>query len=374
MKRKSRSPAEKQHETCDVWLDTSSLKRRKLQNLIGKPGLRVANRLSYSTPTKVSLPFTKQTTISTFFSVQQAEEKKTNTHKRLLTVASNSASNLKDHELPSREKAPLPASSQPLDLEEWSQQKTQGVCLPPWCSAPTQAQSNSCILPDTKGKVSVAERGDPLSLDLIQHLEQKRVLDHAAISYSPLIEQNGGRKRETNTTLFPLDSQHLQIVSSRRTKAQRKHRCPSSNSENIDPQLEKSITKMKTLKSFNITASGLCLKTNDAISNSDEGHETSHVDVASLLFTQDSEGHKVISNCFFRGQGEPSLQKKPLRHKSSTVSSPSYTECSGACYSAERGPHIDPGMRLSVLTDVSQKSCYDLLFTEDSEGNRVIKH
>ncbi|XP_044290867.1 aurora kinase A and ninein-interacting protein-like [Varanus komodoensis] len=373
MKGKGRSSAVKQQETCNVWLDTSALKKSKLQNLIGKPVLRAVNRPSPCLePTKAPVPFTKQTTISTFFSAQQAEERRTNADKKLSGPSSNSVSNLRDSELSKGAGVPLRAALlQPLELQEPAE-TPQGFNIPPSSSA-TPPQRAGCIFPSSKVNVSAAEL---LSSGSTQHLGEKGVLDPAAAD-APLREGNGVWKRES---LFSQSSHNLPRVSARqRTKVQRKYRCPSScsdfsDSENINPQQEKSVIKVKTLKSVDRTASDLCLKTSNATSDFGKGHETTQVDTPRLLFTQDTEGHKVISNHFPHGQGKLSLHNRPPWNKSSTVSSPSCKDCFGACFSAERGPHIAPGMSWSVLADISQKSSCDLLFTEDSEGNRVIKH
>ncbi|XP_028597463.2 aurora kinase A- and ninein-interacting protein isoform X1 [Podarcis muralis] len=377
MKQKAKSPAQKQSESCGVWLDTSALKKRKIQSFMAKPVLRTLNQLSHCPlPTKAPLQCTKQTTISTFFSTQQAEEKKTNPNRRL-AVASNRAFKVNNHGLFRSGKTMLPADM----LQEgggWTQQ-TPGLHSSPCNSTPPEAQTTTCVLP-TERRDSAAEREDPPLLNFIQQLEEKRDPDHRTLSDLALREKNSGWEREKHTTLFPQSSQSL-TVTSKDTKTQRRHRCPPScyssfmqscDSENINPQLEQSTMEVKPLKSSNQSVAGLCLKINKAACSSDKGIEDSQVGLP--MFTQDSEGHKVISHLFVQGRGKTSLQKKLLGDESNSIMSPSYHGCLGACCSAESWTHLSPGGSVSVLTDSSEKSCYDLLFTEDSEGNRVIKH
>ncbi|KAH0631201.1 hypothetical protein JD844_005418 [Phrynosoma platyrhinos] len=366
MKRKGRNPDDKQHESCGVWLDTSALKRRKLQNLIGKPALRILNQLP-SLPSKAPLlPCTKQTTISTFFRAQQSGERDINTNKQLPAGASNSASNQHDHELLAGERTSLPTSlTQPVVMQEYKQvvEKPEHISL--WNSVPAEPQSNSCVLSYIKGEDSTVQGEDPLSLNLSQHQKEKGLLVQEAVSKSPLREKNGGWKKEKPVTLACQSSSNLKIASDKRIKGWRRYKPPSScndssfmessDFENIDPQLGKNIIEMRPMKNFSKSLPRLC--------------ENSQVDVTNPLFTEDSEGHKVISHRFFREQTPLSQQGK-----SSSGVSPSHKDYFGACYPVERRYHVSPGRSLSVLADMSQKSCYDLLFTEDSEGNKVIKH
>ncbi|XP_042295190.1 aurora kinase A and ninein-interacting protein [Sceloporus undulatus] len=377
MKRKGRTADDKQHESCGVWLDTSALKRRKLQNLIGKPDIKNTEPIP-SSPSKAPLPCTKQTSISNSSRAQPSGEREINTSKQLPAGASNSASNLTNHELLAGERTSLLTSLiQPVLMQEYKQQvveKPQHIS--PWNSFLAEPQSNSCVLSYIKGEDSTTAQGEnPLSLNFSQHQKEKGLLDQGAVSKSPLREKNGDWKKEKPATVACQGSPNLKIerASDKRTKGCRRYKPPSScndssfiessDSENIDPQLGTNITEMSPMKNFSKTLPGFCLKSNGICS------ENSQVDVTNSLFTQDSEGHKVISHRFFREQTPLSQQGK-----SSSGVSPSHKNCFGACYPVERRPHVSPGRSLSVLADISQKSCYDLLFTEDSEGNKVLKH
>ncbi|XP_072836425.2 aurora kinase A- and ninein-interacting protein [Pogona vitticeps] len=371
MKRKSRSLAGKQQEACGVWLDTSALKRRKLQSFLGKPVLKVLSQpSSYSAPSKVSFLRTKQTTISTFFRPQQAGDGKTRS-KSLLPVATNGSSNMKSPHLPAGGEDPLPASViHPVVMERCGQQlvKKPQPYLPGNCH-PVQAQLyNSCILRSTKDDNPAGEKEYPFSFDLAQRWEEKRVLDYAPVFEPPLRERNGDWERDPPLSLLR-ESPKRKVASSQRTKFQRRYRDPSSDSENINPQLEKGMNQGKPLEGLRETAPRLLLQASGHFCSS----ENSQVDVASSLFTQDSEGYKVISHCL-PDRGKLHLQNKPLWGKNSSAVSPSHKGHSEACYSTAGGPRTSPGTTRSVLADTSEKSCYDLLFTEDSEGNKVIKH
>ncbi|XP_030394546.1 aurora kinase A and ninein-interacting protein [Gopherus evgoodei] len=81
---RKRSTAE-QFETCGIWLDTAKLKKRKIQTLISKPTSNMPNPLlerNYNshisvnfTQTRLSQAYTRQTTISSFFSIQPTGQK-----------------------------------------------------------------------------------------------------------------------------------------------------------------------------------------------------------------------------------------------------------------------------------------------------------
>ncbi|XP_062818871.1 aurora kinase A- and ninein-interacting protein [Anolis carolinensis] len=393
MKRKRRNPDENQNECCGVWLDTSALKRCKIQNLMGKPRLRILTRLpSYSPPSKAPLPCTKQTTISTFVRAQQTGEREINTNGELLAAASNSASHLKDHEWPAGEPTPLPDSLIQAGVTQECKQHIaeKPQLISPWNLAPTEAQRNSCVVGYAKGKKSAAQSGDPLSVNFSQHQEEKGTpvkinsfvlteppltmnlhksfTQQETLSKLPLREKNDGWEKEKTSTSASQSSPNPKAVSYK-TKDRRKYNptsfVESSDSENIDPQLEKSMTTIRPMKNVSKITPGFSLESNYEISNYKYGNSE---DATRPLFTQDSDGHKVISHRRFREPSQLSFQRKSQRGKSGSGESQSPKDRFGACYSVEKRPHIP------VVANISQQPCYDLLFTEDSEGNKVIKH
>uniref|UniRef100_A0A8C8VQU2 Uncharacterized protein n=1 Tax=Pelusios castaneus TaxID=367368 RepID=A0A8C8VQU2_9SAUR len=87
------------------------------------------------------------------------------------------------------------------------------------------------------------------------------------------------------------------------------------------------------------------------------------------LFTQDSEGYRVISHQHF--YENVSSQKKYPQDKPNFVDKGT-TPISVGCFRVYSSGAWD---RTPVATNIDEpESCYDSLFTEDSEGNRIIKH
>ncbi|XP_015267120.1 PREDICTED: aurora kinase A and ninein-interacting protein isoform X2 [Gekko japonicus] len=354
MKRKGRSPAEEQGEACGIWLDTSARKNRKMQTLIAKPTLSMQNRpLLYPVPEKVPLPFTKQTTISTFFRSQPVGEKKANRNRGLSGATSESNYNLQGH-------------------ESLKGERSQLVSFPPlWEFKPVQhhahrisAQSNSRWMDGVKGGKCTTEDEN---LDFTQHLEANGVIEHAAVSRSPLGDKNGGWR--PSSTLYSQASRNLKALRKDRSRSShsRSCLCDSSNSENTDPQLERCGTAMK-LKGFNQNMIGIPSETVTPPCVSDNGTENSQPGCTTSSFSQDSEGDRVISQGFSGERGNLCLLKQALWDKSHRGTNQAYRDCFRACFPAESGPQLPAGAEISLDT------CYDLLFTEDSEGNRVIKH
>ncbi|XP_053123729.1 aurora kinase A and ninein-interacting protein-like [Hemicordylus capensis] len=370
MKWRGRKPAEQHHEACGIWLDTSGLKKQKVQTRIAKLPLRVLNRLSpYSASTKAPLPCTKQTTISTFFSAHQGDERKTKANKRLLAVAPGGATHQQCRELSPGERNRMAASLPQLVQEHHQQaeQKSQGLHFPPRASA--HAQSNSRSKDTAMQRENTIEGEDPFS-SVTRPLEEEGCCDHTALFSSPLRERNGGWRRERKSTGWSHCSRNQEARPCESVTAWRRCRHPSSSSEhcfvdsteaeNINPQLEGNIMEVKSLKGFHQTVARPC--------DSDYNKGNSQGELTSPLFTQDSEGHSVISH----NQGKLPLQNKLLQNKANpavlVVAAPNK-----GCNSAPKGPHLSTEAIFFGGAGLSQLS-YDLLFTEDSEGNRVIKH
>ncbi|XP_060114616.1 aurora kinase A and ninein-interacting protein-like [Heteronotia binoei] len=356
MKRKGRSPAEQPQEACGIWLDTLALKKSKMQTLIAKPTLRMQSRpLPYPALEKVPLPFTKQTSISTFFCSQPVGEKKANANTELSGAASKGDCNLQGRGTLEGDRSQLAVSSFP-PLQEFKrvQHHARWTC----------AQNNSGRLDQAKGEKCTTEDDN---LDCTQHPEANGVIEHTAVSRSPLKDKNGGWR--TSSTVYSQTSQNLKVLRRGRTCSSysKSHLSDSSNSENTDPQLERSGAAMK-LKGFNQNMIGIPSETVMAPCVSDKGPKDSQLGCTPSLFSQDSEGRRVISHRFSGERGNLCLLKQPLWDKSDRGTSPAYRDCLGACFPAESGPQLHPGAEISL------NSCYDLLFTEDSEGNRVIKH
>ncbi|XP_054855948.1 aurora kinase A and ninein-interacting protein-like [Eublepharis macularius] len=358
MKRKGRSPTEQQHEACDIWLDPSAFKKRKMQTLIAKSALRVKNRpLLYPGSEKVPLPFTKQTTISTFFRSQSSDEKKTNTNRGLLSIASKSDCSLQRCESLEGERSQLAASLFP-PIQEFK--------LIQHYTHQTSAQSDSRSMALAKEKSTADD-----NLDSTQRPEANGVTEHTAVASSPLRGKNGGQR--TFNTPYSLTNQNRKALrrNGNCSSHSKNHLSDSSDSENIDSRSDRCGTAMKW-KGFNQNGTGILSEI--ALCSSDKGSKNSQLGCATSLFSQDSEGHRVISHRFSGEQRKLCLPKQPLQDKSNQGASPAYRDCFGACFPAQSGLQLAAGMNLPAQAENRLKSCYDLLFTEDSEGNRVIKH
>ncbi|XP_058051896.1 aurora kinase A and ninein-interacting protein-like [Ahaetulla prasina] len=430
MKRKGRNAVGKLQDSCDVWLDPSALKRRKVMNVATKSPLTLLGQKSHRPAAIIGPPHpcTKQTTISTFFTAQKAGtvlifflpsrnnckvlmtwkenclhrnnyqfdslctlhcnihrpngpssflsrhrqikrtvlwEKPTEPNKQLMTSASNNVVNLKDSELLRGERTRAWASVlQPSSLQDRQRQPAKAATCN---SLPARAQSHASSPP-------VAQKAF-LTTDLIQHLEEKGPLQQQVAPVSPLKKKNDGWQREESPALFSQRSPSLKIISNQRADAEKRRRLPSSwvgatfvdssDSENMDPELEENLPEAAYLD-FNQT--GSCRKYTS--------YENSSLVSTQRLFTQDSEGCRVILH---RPEGEgsqPSLPKALWWGKRTPVRSAfNNRSCFRDGWAGDRRPPGSLGRRgVPPLTEHSEKSCYDLLFTEDSEGNKVIKH
>lgn len=271
---------------------------------------------------------------------------KANTNTGLSGAASESNCNLQRHESSEGERSLLAASSFP-PLQEFKHVQHH--------THRTTAQSNSRRMDQAKGGKCTAENHN---LDFTQHLGVNQVLEHCAVSRPPLRDN-----------LHSPTSQNQKVL--RRDRSHSSHSnsllSDSSDSENTDPQLERSSAAMK-LKGFNQNKTGIPLETIMAPCISDIKPKNSQLQCTTSLFSQDSEGHRVISHCFSGEQSNLSLLKQPLWDKSNRGISLASRDCFRACFPEESGPQLPAGAEISL------NSCYDLLFTEDSEGNRVIKH
>lgn len=225
--------------------------------------------------------------------------------------------------------APLPKGNE-TQLEK----KAQDLCFPQPASAP--AQSDARWEDIAVEREAPSEGKDLFFLDCLQPLQEKELLEHPGVALSPLRERNRARDpwRRKNQLPFP-PAQNQQGLSCTSSDG-----CLMEDSENVDPQLKGCSTSLQ---------SAARLRPNSEVlkSSSEEGHKESQAEPSVPLFSQDSEGYKVISHRFIRERGKPPLQKKPLWNRGSPSA--------GA---------FNP----------SQQFHYDSLFTEDSEGNRVIKH
>ncbi|XP_064381135.1 aurora kinase A- and ninein-interacting protein [Dromaius novaehollandiae] len=399
MRRKRRGSPARQVEACDVWLDTAKLKQRRGQSLLPKP--KVSHRLlerhceGYtsvpSTQTRAAPACTKQTTISAFFSTQTDEKDKENS--RLSPLILN-----KEH----KEKG-IPLAASPVKILTFPQ--IEEAQKPPFRAEDKKVQIipqhlvqkapvSQTSLPDSlleaesrsKGEASCGGEED-FSLDFTQDSEGNQILAHRNVADLFAGETVSGsnitsRKRTDswiNKEEGQLDPEEekdgLDIQPSHGANQSKKpHRLSSSNNSLIDFSEPENINP--AIKRDNIGAAGFCSSPKripkaqplrERSQNAGGGSAKEEWDSKNRLssplrqlFTQDSEGNRVISHYCQK-------VRSPLKAKNSTSSwltnSP-YKDCSRDA----------TNRNVSKLGEHQLDACYDLLFTQDSEGNRVIKH
>ncbi|XP_053867502.1 aurora kinase A and ninein-interacting protein isoform X1 [Malaclemys terrapin pileata] len=426
---RKRSTAE-QLETCGIWLDTAKLKKRKIQTLVSKPTSNMPNPLlerNYNshisvnfTQTRLSQPYTRQTTISSFFSIQPTGEKDDEENLKTHPLMSNkgkgsdflAASSMKSSGAAKLEEAQAPTlSPQEDNIQECSQllvQNTQGLNIPLLNYTFPQAQSNSRSECTAIARTSAGETEDFLSINFTQDSEENRVLAHrnSDDSFTGRISVANGiisRKRES----YFIGEKEGHLCSERgRTRVglkpthlkQGRRRCKNlppggisfmdvSEVENVCPAPKGNegqqtnyplsqgrTTKAELLRDSSQNFAAFWTRNCHNMAGSEEEQGPSESSPTTQLFTQDSEGHRVISHQHFYKSVRSPLQKKYLQDKTNFVQrvpSPPSVDCfkvysSGA---RDRTPLATTAMNLC-----EPESCYDLLFTEDSEGNRIIKH
>ncbi|XP_026531810.1 aurora kinase A and ninein-interacting protein isoform X2 [Notechis scutatus] len=357
--------------------------RKRRPNVATKSALTLLVRDSHPSAIIGAHPCNKQTTISTFFTAQKAGEKTTDPNKQLTTSASNDdVVNLKDSELLRGKRIRAAASAlQPSSLQDCQSQPAEAMKAsgPFLCnSLSARAQSHPSSFPVAWEEDAVTEGEAFLTTDLMRRLEEKGGLQQQVAPGSPLKEKNGGWQRGESPTLFSQRSPSFKIIPNRRMGAGKRRRLLSSSagstfadnsdSENVDPELEANLPEAAHTRGFNQT--GLCRKYTDATSC-----ETSSPASTQRLFTQDSEGCRVILH-HFGGEGSKASLAKELWWGKGTPVRSSFNNKSGFRdgWAGDRSPPGSLGRSVPPPTERREKSCYDLLFTEDSEGNKVIKH
>ncbi|XP_039213210.1 uncharacterized protein LOC120314315 isoform X2 [Crotalus tigris] len=363
-------------------LESLTWRKRRL-NVVTKSALTLLGQYSHSASVNGLHPGTKQTTISTFFTAQKAGEKNTDQNKELVTSASNNIVHLEGSELLRGKRTTAPASVlQPSGLQDCQTQSAK----PPNASRlflgrslPAQARSQTSTLRVAREEDAVTDGEACLTTDLIQHLGVKGGLQPPGVPVSPLKEKNGGWQREERPALFSRRSPSFKIIPNQRRTAGKRRRPLSSragvtfvddsDSENMDPDPEENLAGAAHLRDFNQTTSGFCRNYSDAVS-----YENSSLASTQRLFTQDSEGYRVISHRY----GEESKRSSPKElmwgKRTPVRSSFNNKSCFRDGWAGDSSPPGSLGRSFSPLAERSEKSCYDLLFTEDSEGNKVIKH
>ncbi|XP_059686922.1 aurora kinase A- and ninein-interacting protein [Gavia stellata] len=333
--------------------------------------------------TGASQPRTKQTTISAFFGTQTDEKDKENSRPSPF--------------IPSRdckEKA-IPLAACPVkilalpQMEEAQKQsfraEARTVQITPLCRA-QKAPSSLAPFPDSwlletqprsKCEASCGAGEDCCCFSFTQDSEGNRIIAHrnesdvfagetvsASGSVTPAcrINEQAGQPlpEEAKTRL------HFQprLGANQNKKPQQSSSVNSlidfSETENINPAVTRDSTWAAGFYSSPQRPTGaqpLRERSQNAGADSAEEGRSSP---CRQLFTQDSEGNRVIAH---RCQNLPSPREDNSSSHRQLPDSP-YKGCSS---DATNGSLSKPGERQLDM-------CYELLFTQDSEGNRVIKH
>ncbi|XP_061870422.1 uncharacterized protein LOC133627696 [Colius striatus] len=388
MKRRGRGGAARQAGACDVWLDTAERKQSAAQSLIAKPKvsgwiLESRKALAGITQTRTSQLRTKQTTISAFFSTQTDKKDKENCRPYPFTLNKDCkgksiclpACPVKILALPQVEEA----QKQSLEAEEETVQVTpqhraqKALASPaplpdPWVF---QVESHSkskafsgvgedcCIFSftqDTEGNRIIAHRNQP---DLFSG---ETISASVSVTSECGIKKQQGRSflGEVRTRLDFQPGLGANHSKNPHQSSQVNILTDFSETETINPAITQDSTWAVGFYSSPRRPDGAqplqeCSQ-NAGTGPAKDGHHTP----CRQLFTQDSEGNRVIAHCGWKvsspHRDEDSSHRKLL----------SYTDRRDAANAVKR--------ILSTAGEQPLEVCYDVLFTQDSEGNRVIKH
>ncbi|KAM7083170.1 aurora kinase A- and ninein-interacting protein [Ciconia maguari] len=394
MKRRRRGGAAQQAEACDVWLDTAELKQSAAQSLIAKPKVssRILERKHASvafTQTKASQPRTKQTTISAFFSTQTDEKDKENSRPSPFILnkdhkgkdSSLPASPVKILALPQMEEA----QKQSFRAEEETAQVTPQQRAQKAPASPTPLP-DSLLLQVESHSMSEASCGageDSCFFSFTQDSEGNRIIAHRnesdliageTVSSSGSVTSDCGINKQEGQPLpeeakTGLDFQP-RLGANQNKKPHQSSRVNSlsdfTETDNINPTLRRDSTWAAGFYSSPrrpARAQPLRERSQNAGAASAEegwGSKMGPSSPCRQLFTQDSEGNRVIAH---RCQNVPSPRQDRGSSRRQLPTSP-YKGC----------PSDAANRSLSKPWEQRLDVCYDLLFTQDSEGNRVIKH
>ncbi|XP_075578173.1 aurora kinase A- and ninein-interacting protein [Pelecanus crispus] len=392
---KRRRGAAQRAEACDVWLDTAELKQGAAQSLPAKPkaSSRVLERKHSSVTfmqTRASQPRTKQTTISAFFSTQTDEKDKENSRPspfilnkdRTEKGISLAASPVKILALPQMEKAQKQSYRAEEETVRLTPQRRAGKALAspaPLPGSPSLLRAESC----SGSEASCGAGEDCCCFSFTQDSEGNRIIAHRGesdlfagetVSASGSVTLDCGINKREGQPL-PEEARTGLDFQPRLGANQNKslHQLSSVNSlidfsetENRSPTVTRdSPWAADFYSSPQRPARAQPLREcsqNVGAGSAEEGwgRKRGASSPCRQLFTQDSEGNTVIAH---RCQKVPSPCKDSGSSRRQLPDSP-YKGCSSR---AANRSSSKPGEQWLEV-------CYDLLFTQDSEGNRVIKH
>ncbi|XP_065506839.1 aurora kinase A- and ninein-interacting protein [Caloenas nicobarica] len=375
MKRRRRGGAAPPAGACGVWLDTAELKLSAAQSLIAKTNARcqiLESKRAWDTftqPRDAQLR-TRQTSISAFFSAQTGEKDKENSSPSPFTPnedckekgISSAASPVKILALSRMEKA----------QKRSGRAEEEQVLVPPQrCAQEAPALPNAS--PDSwlsqAESHSESEAGeDSCCFSFSQDSEGNRVIAHRKASdllAGEMVSASSSgisacRTRKHTGQPHP-ENTGLDLQPRLGTNQSKKPRQSCSVSrdslidftENINPAVRRDGPWAAAFGSSPGSTAGvwpLRERSHNASAGPAErwGRTGAPSGPCGQLFTQDSQGNRVIAH-----RNVPS----PRRDRDSDGSGrhPPRSPCKG-------------------LGEQQLDECYDLLFTQDSQGNRVIKH
>ncbi|XP_074750857.1 aurora kinase A- and ninein-interacting protein-like isoform X1 [Strix uralensis] len=374
---KRRGGAAPRAGACDVWLDTAALKQSAAQSLTAKS--KVSSRILGQkraavavTQTGASRPRARQTTIPTFFSSQTDQTDKENFRPSPFILNKNSkekgislaATPVKILALPQMEEAQKQSFGFRGTVQVTPQRRARAAPASP------PPVPGSWLLPAESHSPSEASCGpgeDSCCFSFTQDSEGNRIIAHrndlSDLSAGEAVSEGGITERERRPP--PEEAQTRLDFQPRLGANQNKkpHHSSSvdsltdfSETENINPTLTGDSTWAAGFYSSPHRAAGaqpLRERSRNAGAASAEGGEVGRSSPCRQLFTQDSEGNRVIAH---RCRNAP----PPRQHEGSSRRQLPNSSCEG------RSGAATGEQRLEV--------CYESLFTQDSEGNRVIKH
>ncbi|KAM6295979.1 aurora kinase A- and ninein-interacting protein [Aegotheles albertisi] len=326
MKRRRRAGAAGQVAACDVWLDTAELKRSAAQVGPG-PGSRVApGGVRVRVWVRVSVSWRsadendkENFRPSPFIPNKDCKEK----------GVSLAASPVKVLALPQMEEA----QNGPFGAEDTVLVAAQPLPLSP----------ESC----STGEASCGAGGHRCSFSFTQDSEGNRIIAHRNQS-SP---SAGGTVSARNQKKKPQQSSHVNSL------------IDFTAAENINPALRRDSAWARGFPSSPQRPPGaqpLRERSHNSGSAMGRGSRAGWSSPDLQLFTQDSEGNRVIAHCCW---DIPS----PHGDEGGSGKQPPPAPCEG-CASGAVSRSWGDGREQQV------EGGWELLFTQDSEGNRVIKH
>ncbi|XP_068015180.1 aurora kinase A- and ninein-interacting protein [Melanerpes formicivorus] len=359
---------------CGVWLDTAELKQSPGQPLLAKPKVstRVLGRKLLSfTQSRASQPRSKQTSISSFFCSQTDERDKENCRPSPSILPEDckgkggtlAASPVKILAL--------------LQVEEEAQKPScrageEKVQAPGRCCAWTAAASAAPLPGSLEAEAqSVSQAscrvGEAAAIpsSFTQDSEGSQVLAHRLESglLTADLPSGGGsrtagcRRDREGRQLLPegLSTRPDSQPSPGANQSKELHQLRSINAlADVPEPMKPAVRRGRSC------AAGGCSSPPGAGRAEPPRERSSTAEPSSPcreLFTQDSEGNRVISHRCWR------LLSPPKDQGSSLPGSP----CQGSCRAAAK-------RSLSGAGEAWAELCHDVLFTQDSQGNRVIKH